>query len=164
VRVYLPATLPALADVLRAAEMGPPPLRGYAVTPALRESYASGDLDELEYVAMMHAAKASLRLLRDDPDAPRQRVVLAADVPDQQVTGNGGPDDLTLVTISAAVPLSRVASGHIDDLLAIADIAEAVEALPAADAGDEDARFTVDSAEGHELLWYASQEFPYLNE
>jgi len=38
-------------------------------------------------------------------------------------------------------------------------------AIGAADAGDEDAAFTVDSAEGHELAWYAVQElhdFPEL--
>ena len=33
---------------------------------------------------------------------------------------------------------------------------------PAADSGDDDARFVVDGAEGHELLWYASQELPHL--
>ncbi len=38
----------------------------------------------------------------------------------------------------------------------------AVDALPAADAGDEDAKFTVDGAEGHELGWYATQELSYL--
>jgi hypothetical protein len=42
------------------------------------------------------------------------------------------------------------------------DIAEAAAALAAADAGDDDARFTVDGAEGHELLWYATQELPHL--
>src|SRR5215831_12994439 len=78
-RVYLPTTLTALACLLRAGEIGPAPVRGYAVTPALREKYASGDLEELEYVAMAHAARASLRLLADDPRAPRRRVVLAAD-------------------------------------------------------------------------------------
>ena len=31
-------------------------------------------------------------------------------------------------------------------------------ALPAADAGDEDAAFTVDGAQGHDLLWYDSSE------
>ena len=38
----------------------------------------------------------------------------------------------------------------------------AAGALPAADAGDEDAKFAVDGAEGHELGWYATQELPYL--
>jgi len=161
-RVYLPATLPALAGILRAAEIGPAPVLAYAVTPALREWYASADLEELEYAALMHAARASLRLLRADPEAPRRRVVLAADVPDEQAGRgggfDGGFDEPTLVLLSAPVPLARVASGHVDDVAALADIAAAVQALAAADAGDGDAQFLVDGAEGHELLWYATQE------
>ena len=49
-RVYLPSTLPALADVLRDGQVGPAPVHGFAVTPALREAYASGDEEELEYI------------------------------------------------------------------------------------------------------------------
>ena len=161
-RVYVPATLPALAGVLRAAEIGPAPLQAFTVTPALREWYASADVEELEYAAMMHAARASLQLLLADPQAPRRRVVLAADVPDEQAGRGGGFDggfeEPTLVLLSAPVPLARVVSGHVDDLAAVADVGEAVAALPAADAGDDDARFLVDGAEGHELLWYATQE------
>jgi hypothetical protein len=40
----------------------------------------------------------------------------------------------------------------------------AAAAVPAADEGDDDARFTVDGAEGHELLWYATQELRFLFE
>lgn len=163
-RVYLPATLPVLARLLRTGEIGPAPVRGFAVTPALREWYASGDLEELEYVAMMHAARTSLRMLADDPLAARRRVVLAADVPDDQVDHDGGFDEPTVVEIRAPVGLDRVVSGHVDDLLAVTDIEEAVAALPAADKGDDDAQFVVDGAEGHELLWYASQELPHLAE
>jgi hypothetical protein len=161
-RVYLPATLPGLAGLLRKAEIGPAPLRAFAVTPALRESYASGDLEELEYVAMTQAARVSLRLLAADPDAPRRRVVIAADVPDEHIGFNGGFSEPTVVEVSEPVPLARVVAGHVDDLLAVADIANAVAALPDADSGDDDARFLVDGAEGHELLWYATQELPYL--
>ena len=161
-RVYLPTTLTALACLLREGVIGPAPVHGYAVTPALREWYASGDLEELEYVAMAHAARASLRLLADDPQAARRRVVLAADVPDEQVGHNGGFDEPTLVEVRTPVTMDRVVSAHVDDLLAMADIAEAVEALPAADKGDDDAQFAVDGAEGHELLWYASQELGFL--
>ena len=161
-RVYLSATLPMLVGLLRDGEIGPPPLRAFAVTPALRESYASGDVEELEYVAMTHAARGSLRMLMDDPQAPRRRVVLAAEVPDDAVDHKGGFDEPTLVLISAVVPLRRVASGHVDDLVAVADVAAAADALRAAEAGDDDARFVVDGAEGHELLWYATQELPYL--
>ena len=161
-RVYLPATLTGLADLLRKAEIGPAPLRAFAVTPTLREWYASGDLEELEYVAMTQAARASLRLLAADPDAPRRRVVLAADVPDENVGHNGGFSEPTVVEVTEPVALSHVVAGHVDDLLAVSDIAKAVAALPAADSGDDDARFVVDGAEGHELLWYATQELPYL--
>ncbi|HEV3289793.1 MAG TPA: hypothetical protein VG123_12430 [Streptosporangiaceae bacterium] len=162
-RVYLPATVSMLDSVLHDAEIGPAPITAFAVTPALRESYATGDLEELEYVAMMHAARASLRLLLADPAAPRRRVVLAADVPDDQVDAKGGFDEPTLVQLAVPVPLARVASGHVDDVAAVADIGGAVQALAAADAGDDDAQFLVDGAEGHELLWYATQELGDLS-
>ncbi|MFD0685276.1 DUF6912 family protein [Actinomadura fibrosa] len=166
-RVYLPSTLPRLAAVHAAREAGPAPLAAYAVTPALREWYADGDLEELEYAAMTAAARASLRLLGADPDAPRRRVVLAAEVPDQAVAWARGDaslaaDDRALVEVSAPVPWQKIASGHVDDAGAEADIAAAAAALAAADAGDDDARFTVDGAEGHELLWYATQELAHL--
>jgi len=162
VRVYLPTTLPGLADILAKGEVGPPPLQAFAVTPALREAYASGDDEELEYVAMLAAATQSLRLLHADPDAPRRRVVLAADVPDTQVSWQAYADEPAAAAVSAEVPLKAVASGHVDNLEAMADVRAAAEAIAAADAGDDDASFTVDSAEAHELAWYATQELQYL--
>ncbi|GAA4235976.1 hypothetical protein GCM10022254_44490 [Actinomadura meridiana] len=165
-RVYLPSTLTLLAAAHAAREIGPAPFAASAVTPALREWYAGGDLEELEYAAMSAGARASLRLLAADPAAPRRRVVLAAEVPDNLVgwaaNAELGTDDRALVEVSAAVPWTKVASGHVDGTDAAADIAAAIEALPAADAGDDDARFTVDGAEGHELLWYATQELQHL--
>ncbi len=157
-RVYLPFTLPTLAALFRDGQIGPAPVHGYAVTPALREWYSSGDLEELEYVAMTQAAKASLRLLHADRQVPPRRAVLAADVAEELVADDGGFDEPALVKIAIAVPVSSVVSGHIDDPLAMADIRAAIEALPAADAGDDDAQFAVDSAEGNELMWYATQE------
>jgi len=159
-RVYLPSTLPALADILAKGETGPAPARAFAVTPALREAYASGDNEELEYVALLAAARQSLRLLADDPRAPRRRVVLAADVPDGEVSWTAYDDEPATVTLGAAVPLTDLASGHIDAADAEPDVAAAAAAISAADAGDEDAAFTVDSADGHELAWYAVQELP----
>lgn len=157
-RVYLPFTLPTLAKFLADGQAGTVPVGGYAVTPALREWYSSGDEEELEYVAMTHAARASLRLLRGDPGAPSRRVVLAADLPEEQVTSVAGFDDPALVEITAPVRLADLASAHIDDPDAAPDIYAASAALDAAERGDLDARFTVDGAEGHELLWYATQE------
>jgi hypothetical protein len=158
-RVYLPSTLPALADVLREGAVGPAPVHGFAVTPTLREAYASGDEEELEYIAMLAAARESLRLLRADPAAPRRRVVLAADA---EATWVAYDDDPAAVVVTDVVPLAAVASGHVDDAEAETDVAVAVDAVAAADAGDEDAGFTVDGAEGYELAWYATQELKTL--
>ena len=161
-RVYLPYTLPALAGLLASSVTGHAPVRGFAVTPSLREWYSSGDIEELEYIALLHAARASLRLLRADPDAPRRRAVLAAELPDEQVRVAAGFDEPAAVEIKSPVRLRDIVSGHIDDPEAAADIAVAVAALPAADAGDVDAQFAVDGAEGHELLWYATQELAHI--
>ena len=157
-RVYVPATLPAVAEMLRAGEIHGSPVRGYAVTPALREWYSSGDIEELEYVAMMHAARDSLRLLAADPRAPRRRVVLAVDVRDAEVMAAAGFDEPGHVQLTGPVPVRAVASGLVDDSEAAADLADAIAALPSAAAGDEDAQFIVDGADGHELQWYATQE------
>lgn len=167
-RVFLPSTLPALAEVLRAGQVGsdPGPQPGYAVTPALREAYASGDEEELEYAALTEAARASLRMLAAGTAAgtaaPPRRVVLAAELPAEEVKLDARDREPARVLLTAAVPLARLASAHVDDVEAGPDVRAAADALEAADAGDEDARFTVDGAEGHELGWYATQELPYL--
>ena len=160
-RVYLPTTFPALAQGVAGGEFGPAPLLAYAVTPALREWYASGDSEELEYAATIDAARASLRLLAGDPAAPARRVVVAADVPDTTVSLSADVHPAA-VHLSAPVRLRDVASVHVDELEAEPDIRAAVAAVPAADAGDADAAFTVDGAEDHELHWYATQEIEVL--
>ena len=133
-RVYLPTTLAELASALVAGQVGPAPVVGYAVTPALREWYASGDLEELEYVAMMQAARASLRMLHTDPDVPRRRVVLAAELSDADVNIRNGFDKPGRIEVVLPVQLSDVVSGHVDDVDAIEDIDAAAAALPASDA------------------------------
>jgi len=161
-RVFLPSTLPALAQALQAGQVGLGPVPGFAVTPSLREAYASGDEEELEYAALTEAARASLRLLTADPGAPARRVVLAAEIPADQVKLDARDKEPGRVIVGEPIPLARLASAHVDDAEAGADVRAAAEALPAADAGDEDAKFAVDGAEGHELAWYATQELPYL--
>jgi hypothetical protein len=165
-RVYLPSTLSGLAGILRDRKLEPAPLTGYAVTPALREWYASADLEELEYAAMSDAAKDSLRLIAADPEAPSRRVVIVAEVPDDAVAHEAGDlmdaDDRALVRVTRPISFERIVSGHVDDAEAEADVRAARTAVTAADAGDDDARFTVDGAAGHELMWYATQELPHL--
>jgi hypothetical protein len=159
-RVYLPSTLPALAAALDAGQLDGSV--AFAVTPTLREWYIEGDTEELEYVAAAAAARASLRLLVGS-DGPDRRVVLAADVPD--ATARPAPDlGRAAMRLSAPVRLAEVQSALVDDGDAAVDVRRAVAALDAAEAGDEDARLTVDDLEDHELGWYAVQELGVLVE
>jgi hypothetical protein len=166
-RVYVPTTLTGLAAAFEGEGLGAAPVKAYAVTPALREWYVSDDLEELEYAALTRAAQAALRLLAADPDAARRRVVVAADVPDALVKLDREAEvesvhALGSVTLLEALPLDKAAAVHVDADDAEADVAAAAAAVEAAEAGDDDARFTVDGAEDHELLWYATQEIPAL--
>ncbi|WP_432482616.1 DUF6912 family protein [Kineococcus esterisolvens] len=169
-RVYWPTTLPALAEVAPSGVLAAAPVAVHAVTPALREFYADADPrdleEELEYAAMSDAAEQSLRLLAGLPGgAQPRRVVLALDVPGRALprpdAGWSAPER-SRVVLDADLLLSDLVSVHVDDAEAEQDLRAALAALPAADAGDEDARFTVESAEGHELLWYDATELPLL--
>ncbi|WP_438293566.1 DUF6912 family protein [Streptomyces sp. HUAS TT7] len=165
-RVYVPLTISGLATAHGAGELGPGPLTAYAVTPGLREWYVSDDIEELEYAALSRAAAASLRLLAGAPDTARRRVVIAVDVPDNTVAAD--PDSaldagsLGEVRIASSVALAKAAAVHVDAEDAVADVTAAADALGAADHGDDDAQFTVDGAEDHELLWFGVQEIPNL--
>lgn len=160
-RVYLPATSAELRALRDAGSVGAPPLTAFAVTPGLREWYLDDDAEALEYAAMTEAARASLRLLDAAPAAARRRVVLAADVPDAAVEIR---DDLDrgVVQVHEAVPISAVASVHVDDADAEPTVAAAAEAIVAADLGDPQAQERADDAEGFELAWYATQEIGHL--
>jgi hypothetical protein len=162
VRVYLPATTTVLRELVDDGQLAGPHT-GFAVTPQLREFYALSDADtdveELEYAALLSAARASLRLLDVDPFAPRRRVVVAADVPDTAVNPIDDPDtDRGAVRAEADIRMQDVASVHIDGSAAEGDVRAAVNVVLEADLGSEDAQFVVDQAEGHELAWYATQE------
>jgi hypothetical protein len=165
VRVYLPSTLSGLRTLLDTGGLGEPPLPAYAVTGALREWYAEGDEEELEYAAMTLAARASLRLLDRrlllEPDLRARRVVVVAEVGAVEPA----PDvDRAAVHVLEPVPLRLVQAVHVDDAEAEADVRAAAEALVEADLGSEDSAFVVEQAEGHELQWYAAQEIGPLLE
>jgi hypothetical protein len=161
-RVYIPSTLRALDAAYEAGEFGPAPLAGYAVTPALREWYVDGDDEELEYAAMAQAARASVGLLAADPPAPRRRVVVACE------TGAVPPADGTVevgdarLDLHVVIPWSSVAAVHLDASEAAAVVGAAADKWDAAQNGDQDAVFALDSCEAEELLWYATQEVPDL--
>jgi len=166
--VYLPATTNVLRTLVDEGRLTGP-LTAFAVTPGLRDFYALSDAgadeEELEYAALLAAARASLRLIDVDPSAARRRVVLAADVPDSAVTEVEDPDaDRGAVRISGDVALAAVASAHVDGAEAEDDVRAAVGVVLEADLGSEDAQFVVDQAEGHELAWYATQEIGTLLE
>jgi hypothetical protein len=150
-RIYLPLTLPLLRCA-RAGQAFGAQVQAHAVTPAVREWYVEGDLEELEYSALIDAAESSLRLLARDPTAPRRRVVVAAEVPDGTAVPGGA--ERSSVQLGVPVAFEHVVSVHVDAEDASAAIGQAIAALPAADAGDDDARFVLDGAEAHDLLWY----------
>jgi heme oxygenase len=161
VRVYLPATSALLRRLLDDGSLGPAPVTGFAVTPGLREWYLDDDIEELEYAASQEAARASLRLLGEDPGSARRRVVIAADVADAVVEVR---DDLDrgVVRVADVVSLSDCASVHADDAEAEDAVRTAVTTVDLADLGDQAAEDAVDDTEAFELSWYATQEIEEL--
>ncbi|MEJ3741862.1 hypothetical protein WEI85_00980 [Actinomycetes bacterium KLBMP 9797] len=156
IRVYLPATVPMLTTLRAEGRLSP--AEAHAVTPALREWYAEGDEEELEYVAFTRAAQGALRLLRHDPDAPRRRVVVSADVPVAVVRQEDDELGSSAVRLTGPIELRAVAAIHLDGPEASDDVSAAADVVEEALAGDPDAQFTVDGAEDHELAWYDVSE------
>lgn len=161
-RIYLPATTSVLRRLVEKGRLSGPHT-AFAVTPRLRAFYAlsdaAADVEELEYAALLAAARASLRLVDVDPSAARRRVVVAADVADPAVEPVDDADtDPGAVRVTTDVALADVASAHLDGAEAEEDVRAAVAVVLEADLGSEEAQFVVDQAEGHELAWYATQE------
>jgi hypothetical protein len=156
-RVYLPATIPLLARLEQQRELELS--KGYAVTASLREWYAEGDDEQLEYAALTAAARGSLRLLAAQSDLPRRRVVVAADVPDARIALPGAESaEPGVIKVTGAVRLADIAALHVDEAGAQEAVTAGARALPAADTGDADAVFAVDAVEDYDLLWYVTQE------
>lgn len=160
-RVYLPATIAMLRDFEASGEFRARSGTGFALTPALREAYVSGSDEELEYAALLDAARASLRLIAAEEKGEPRRVVVAADVDDFTLRADL---DAPVVRLAGPVPRSKIAAIHVDAAAAADAVAAAAAVIDAADLGDEDAEFTLGDAEDHELAWYAPQELPFLLE
>jgi len=177
VRIYLPSTM---SGVRRALATGTVPVAGgygFAVTGPLRLEYPDFSEEDLEYVAMQDASRASLRLLAaieaepesaepvvDSADGePLLRVVVAVDVTDSAVRPR--PElDRAVVSVAGAVQWSQVVAVHIDGADAGPAVREAVAVIDAADLGDDDAEFLLGSVEDFDLAWYAPREVVYLVE
>lgn len=164
-RVYLPATLRMLRKLVEDEQLQPLSGTAFALTPAFRESYATGETEELEYAAMREAARASLRLLsselaEDEKTEPR-RVVVSADSAGATLR----PDlDDAVVRLPGPIAWTDVAAVHVDSGEAEESVRAAADVIDSADLGDEDAELTLGDAEDHELAWYAPQEVPFLLE
>jgi hypothetical protein len=165
-RVYIPATLAMVEKLVVDGSVSAVNGTAFAVTPMLRESYARGDDDELAEVAQREAALASVRLLAAEPDIrtsdlPPRRVVLVAEVDGASLR----PDlDDAVVRLPAPVGIDDMIAAYIDTSAAEPAVVAAVEAIDAADLGDEDAELIVGDALDHDLAWYAPQELPFLLE
>jgi hypothetical protein len=169
-RIYIPATLAMLQQLVADGSLWPVNGTAFAVTPRLREAYAEGDDDELGEVALREAALASLRLLaiageaseQSGAELPPRRAVLVADVKDAGALTLRPDLDDAVVRISTAVAMSDVIAVYVDNAEAEAHVTAAIAVVDAADLGDEDAELTVGDAQDHDLAWYATQELPFL--
>lgn len=163
-RVYIPATLAMLSELVDDGYLAARGGTAFAVTPTLRESYAEGDDEELAEVALGEAALASLRLLSaEPPEALPRRAVVVAEVPAESVTPR--PDlDNAVVRVKGRIGMDQVAAVFVDNTTAEGAVRAAIAVIDAADLGDEDAELTVGDAQDHDLAWYATQEVPFLLE
>ncbi len=133
VRVYVPASIGALARLVEDRSVGPSPVHAHAVTAWLRESWPDGNDEEWEYAALMAAADEAAAALTDQ-DRPR-RVVLVAEV--ESVSED---PESTEVTVGSAIGMRLV---------------QAVQA----DTSDVD--LSIPETLG-DLGWFAVQEIPDL--
>jgi hypothetical protein len=166
-RVYIPATLAMLQQLIADGSLWPVNGTAFAVTPRLREAFAEGDEDELGEVALRDAALASLRLLATADEVgspggnelPPRRAVLAADA--DEVTLRPDLDD-AVVRLDRPIAMDDVVAAFVDNAAAEAAVTAAIGVVDAADLGDEDAEMLVGDAQDHDLAWYATQELPFL--
>ena len=112
-RVYLPLDGPAVRTLRSARRTGTPPVRAYAVTPALERAHPADRLEEeLEYAALVEAADAARELVGSG-----KRVIAAADLDSALVaapTGGAG-ERASAVDLAEPVELRRIVSFHVDE-------------------------------------------------
>jgi hypothetical protein len=155
VRLYLPATLDELDDLLQGRAPLPAPRRAHAVTPALSALLPDEDEEGVEFAAQLMAADDALVLLAARPEAPGLRLVVTVEVSDDAVhagapDGTDGVDDeaASLMTLTVPAVLDDVVCVHVDEPAAREEIARALD-------GDDAA---LDSVAERDLLWYDATE------
>ena len=115
VRVFVPATLEALARFTEQGGIGPSPVHAHAVTEWLREAWPEADEEELAYAVLMAAADdaaaelAAPRETPQDEEVRPRRVVLVAEVP--AVTEDR---ESTVVSVDSAIAMRLVEAVHAD--------------------------------------------------
>jgi hypothetical protein len=90
-----------------------------------------------------------------------RRAVVTADT--DEATPRPDLDDAA-VRVLGEIPMSAVASVHIDEPEAEYAVGRAAAVVDEADLGDPDAEFVLGDAEDHELAWYDPSELPFLLE
>ncbi len=148
-RVYIPVTFVGLR---RAASSGALPSSGWRAQLLVESAEgttstggSAASVDEAEYEALRAAAGQSLDALRSEPEAPRRRAVVVANVPDEWTESE--PDGTVILT--RRVPVERF-------LAVYADAPDSSAAVVAALNGKES------PIEGIDLLWFARQELADL--
>lgn len=154
-RIYLPATLELLVGARSGAggrtTLDLEPARAHMVTAALAAALADEDEEGLEYAAHLAAADDALTELARRPHAPRLRLVLTLEVPDDVVVDAAG--DAAILTPSAVdlvAPVTGAAlvCAHVDEPDAAADVVATL-------AGDDAA---LERLVERDLLWYDATE------
>ncbi len=149
-RLFVPATTSSLRTLHTESALAAP--LGYAVTSGLRAAYAEADDDELGFVALTYAARASLDVLLSDPSAAPRRVVIAADL-----AGTDSSDTTGAVRLRGPIGARDVVSIHIDDADAEEPVAAAIQARRSTGEWPDPAELD-DLA----LMWFAPQEVGIL--
>ncbi|MGO3362588.1 MAG: DUF6912 family protein [Corynebacterium sp.] len=163
-RVFIPATFDMLGDLARDGQIPVRSAVGFALTPALREFYTAGDDEEMSYAAFLEAARASLRLLGigDETRFPHRRVVVSADLEDSKVTQDPSSGESVVRLDPALLTVDDLAAIHVDDEGNEPATEAAIEAVDAADLGDEGAEITLGDCEDNLMSWYDARELGVL--
>lgn len=157
-RIYLPSTPAALCTAIRSGL----PLCGegsigYGPTTFFREEVGVDDREELEYLAMIEAAQAAVRALAANEErspCPPRRVVIAADVADDDLVVT---PEVHPAAVRTRVPILQdaVAAIHVDEADTVPLVERAVRSLRDPQRPDDE---LLDELADRPLLWYDRSE------